>query len=173
MLSQRTQMLLVLGVMLLIASAGVTSQGPGTPKPLPPDSARLVKVATPLSGIIAVLGVEIHKGTDGRSLRPLFEEKSEGWRGHWFYEHHFHARGSKEGAIPRTEGVRTADWKYITYIDEKELYEELYDLKNDPFEERNLAADSKHAAKLREMKAIYTDYVKKLPPAVLPREKKK
>jgi arylsulfatase A-like enzyme len=118
-------------------------------------------------------GVPIPKGTDGRSLRPLLEEKTADWRTHWFYEHHFHARGSKEGAIPRTEGVRTADWKYITYIDEKEPFEELYDLKADPFEETNLAADPKHADKLKEMKALYADYVSKLPPPVLPREAKK
>src|SRR5262245_41074968 len=117
-------------------------------------------------------GVENPKGTDGRSLRPLLDGKASGWRDHWFYEHHFHARGSKEGAIPRTEGVRTAGWKYMTYIDEKEPYEELYDLKNDPREEHNLAADPEHAQRLRTMKAIYADYVKKLPPAVLPREKK-
>jgi arylsulfatase A-like enzyme len=117
--------------------------------------------------------IEIPKGTDGRSLRPLLEGKASGWRDHWFYEHHFHARGSKEGAIPRTEGVRTTDWKYITYIDEKEPLEELYDLKADPHEEKNLATDPKHAQKLNAMKAIYADYVKKLPPAVLPREKKK
>lgn len=118
-------------------------------------------------------GVPIPKGTDGRSLRPLLEGNAVDWRTHWFYEHHFHARGSKEGAIPRTEGVRTADWKYITYIDEKEPFEELYDLKSDPREETNLAADPKHAEKLKEMKALYADYVKKLPPPVLPREGKK
>src|SRR5262245_58880088 len=118
-------------------------------------------------------GVATPMGTDGRSLRPLLEGTATDWRKHWFYEHHFHARGSKEGAIPRTEGVRTADWKYITYIDEKEPFEELYDLKNDTHEETNLASDPKYAEKLTEMKALYGNYVKKLPPAVLPREKKK
>jgi arylsulfatase A-like enzyme len=118
-------------------------------------------------------GVPIPKGTDGRSLRPLLEEKTPNWRNHWFYEHHFHARGSKEGPIPRTEGVRTSEWKYITYIDEKEPFEELYDLKNDPLEEHNLVTDPKHAQRLRIMKAMYADYAQKLPPVVLPREKKK
>jgi arylsulfatase A-like enzyme len=118
-------------------------------------------------------GIAIPDGTDGHSLRPLLEGKPDGWRTHWFYEHHFHARGSKEGAIPRTEGVRTSEWKYITYIDEKEPFEELYDLKNDPHEEYNLAADAKYAKRLETMKAIYADYLKKLPAAVLPREGKK
>jgi arylsulfatase A-like enzyme len=118
-------------------------------------------------------GVPIPDGIDGRSLRPLLEGKTDGWRTHWFYEHHYHARGSKEGAIPRTEGVRTADWKYVTYIDEPQPFEELYDLKADPHEETNLATDPKHAAKLQEMKAMYANYVKNLPPPVLPREKPK
>jgi arylsulfatase A-like enzyme len=118
-------------------------------------------------------GVAIPDGTDGRSLRPLLEGKLESLRNHWFYEHHFHARGSKEGAIPRTEGVRTAEWKYITYIDEKEPFEELYNLKTDPHEETNLATDPRHGQRLQTMKALYADYVKKLPPAVLPKEKAK
>jgi arylsulfatase A-like enzyme len=118
-------------------------------------------------------GLPIPEGTDGRSLRPLLDGKTEGWRKDFFYEHHYHARGSKEGAIPRTEGVRTEDWKYITYIDEKEPFEELYDLKADPHEETNLATDPKHAAKLKEMKGLYEAYVKKLPPPVQPRESPK
>jgi arylsulfatase A-like enzyme len=118
-------------------------------------------------------GISIPEGTDGRSLRPLLDGRPDGWRTDWFYEHHYHARGSKEGAIPRTEGVRMADWKYITYIDEKEPYEELYDLTNDPHEEHNLMTDAKFAKRLEMMKAMYGDYLKKLPPAVLPREGKK
>ena len=118
-------------------------------------------------------GVRVPDGTDGKSLRPLLEGKTDSLREHWFYEHHYHARGSKEGAIPRSEGVRTSDLKYITYIDEKAPYEELFDLRNDPHEETNLAADPKHARRLQTMKAIYADYVKKLPPAVLPSIPKK
>lgn len=119
-------------------------------------------------------GVTIPEATDGRSLRPLLEGKFDTWRNHWFYEHHYHVgKASKEGDIPRTEGVRTSEWKYITYIDQKEPFEELYDLKNDPHEEHNLVADAKYAQRLQTMKAMYADYLKKLPPAVLPREGKK
>lgn len=58
------------------------------------------------------------KITDGQSLRPLLEGKTVGLRDDFFYEHHYHARGSKERTIPRTKGVRTEQWKYITSIDE-------------------------------------------------------
>jgi arylsulfatase A-like enzyme len=123
--------------------------------------------------ILDYAGVDIPQGIDGRSLRSLLEGKKTEWRDDFFYEHHFHNRNSKEGAIPRTEGVRSRDWKYITYIDEKMPYEELYDLRNDPFEEKNLAADPTHAKQLETMKKRYREFVEKLPPAVLPNTPKK
>ena len=45
-------------------------------------------------------------------------------------------------------------------------FEELYDLKADPHEERNLATDAKSAAKLAAMKALYRAEVERLPPAI-------
>lgn len=123
--------------------------------------------------ILDLAGADIPKDLDGRSLRPLLEGKKTNWRDDFFCEHHFHNRNSKEGAIPRTEGVRTKNWKYTTYIDEKEPYEELYDLVNDPFEEKNLAGDPAYARRLAELKRRYRDYVEKLPPAVLPNPPKK
>jgi arylsulfatase A-like enzyme len=95
---------------------------------------------------------------DGRSLL------APGRRESFFYEHHFHYNGK----IPRTEGVRTEDWKYITYFDVQPPYEELYDLKADPFEERNLARDPAHRARLESLRTRHLAYVAALPPAVLP-----
>lgn len=40
--------------------------------------------------------------------------------------------------IPPSEGVRTADWKYFRYVNDKST-EELYNLKDDPSEINNLA----------------------------------
>lgn len=45
-------------------------------------------------------------------------------------------------------GIRTEDWRYIRYADGSE---ELYDMKNDPNEWTNLAADPKHAARKQEL----------------------
>jgi arylsulfatase A-like enzyme len=45
-------------------------------------------------------------------------------------------------------GIRTEDWRYIHYADGSE---ELYDMKNDPNEWTNLAADPKHAATKQEL----------------------
>ncbi len=54
--------------------------------------------------------------------------------------------------IPPSEGVRTAEWKYFRYVNDKSA-EELYNLKVDPKEINNLAAKSaiyKCTAKFRE-----------------------
>jgi arylsulfatase A-like enzyme len=50
--------------------------------------------------------------------------------------------------IPRSEGVRTEQWKYMRYFDQNPAYEELYDLSQDPHEERNLARDPGQAQTL-------------------------
>ena len=110
---------------------------------------------------------------DGRHeprSRSLGSEKLE-WRSHFFYDHHFFVSTNPNNHIPRTEGVRTERWKYITYTDHPEFVE-LFDLKNDPFEEKNLAGDEKHKEQLAEMKALYEKEVKRLPPAHPGREKK-
>ncbi|MFD1316410.1 alpha-L-rhamnosidase-related protein [Namhaeicola litoreus] len=53
--------------------------------------------------------------------------------------------------IPPSEGVRTKEWKYFRYVNDKTI-EELYNLKDDPKEIKNLIGDKKHqkiAAALR------------------------
>ncbi len=115
--------------------------------------------------ILDLAGLPVPPGTDGRSLRPLLEGRSSEWRKHMFYEHHFSAPNAP---IPRTEGVRTPEWKYVTYFDVAPPYEELYDLLHDPFEEKNLATDPGRRQRLEEMRTLHRDTVSRLPPAVLP-----
>jgi arylsulfatase A-like enzyme len=117
--------------------------------------------------VLDLAGVKVPEKMDGRSLKPLLEGKSVEWRTDFFYEHHFHYNGK----IPRTEGVRTADWKYITYFDVNPPYEELYDLKNDPQEEKNLATDAAHQERLAALRTLYKQHVAKLPAAVVPAKK--
>jgi arylsulfatase A-like enzyme len=114
--------------------------------------------------VLDFAGLAVPAGIDGRSLRPLVEGRPREWRTDFFYEHHYHHGGK----IPRTEGVRTADWKYITYFDVDPPFEELYDLRADPFEERNLATDAGHRDRLEALRARHRDYVARLGPPVLP-----
>lgn len=99
---------------------------------------------------------------DGRSLRGLLIGRASSWRSEFFYEHHFHY-GNK---IPRTEGLRDDRWKYVTYFDPP--YEQLFDLKEDPRELRNLALDPAGAEKLASMRARYRQAAGALGPPVLP-----
>ena len=48
--------------------------------------------------------------------------------------------------------MRTDRWKYVRYIGRDPRYEELYDLVNDPGEERNLAADAEYTSTLEKMR---------------------
>lgn len=99
---------------------------------------------------LTLAGIEIQKSlpVDGRSMIPLLREKNgEGWRKDFLCEHLFeHAK------IPRSEGVRTRRWKYIRYIDQVPVREELYDLHTDPSERVNLAGEDQHAVRLKELR---------------------
>ncbi len=114
--------------------------------------------------VLALASLEPPEGTDGRSLAPLLAGERPAWRQDFLYEHHYH----HGGRIPRTEGIRTRRWKYITYFDVAPPFEEMYDLAADPLEERNLAKDPAHAETLKALKARYEEMRAALPPAVVP-----
>jgi arylsulfatase A-like enzyme len=55
--------------------------------------------------------------------------------------------------------VRTKDWKLIHYVDQTGM-DELYDLKRDPYEMKNLATDPKAKDALAKMQAELAKVVK-------------
>ncbi|MGH9338077.1 MAG: sulfatase family protein [Acidobacteriota bacterium] len=92
------------------------------------------------STMLDYAGVDIPSSIQGRSLLPLLGGERPAWRQEFFYEHRFQHR-----LIPQSEGIRTQDgWKYVRYVDREPVYEELYDLREDPREVANLAKDSQH-----------------------------
>ncbi len=93
-----------------------------------------------LAGITAPIGMQ------GRSVLPMVSNSSITGRAEWFYENHF--RNNRFGPIAASEGIRTANWKYIRYIDTQPVIEQLFDLQNDPREEKNLADDPDHQPRL-------------------------
>lgn len=109
--------------------------------------------------LLDLAGQPVPAAMQGRSLAGLVRtgKVPEDWRTEFFYEHH-----SVPDRIPPCEGVRTQRWKYIRWIKSEPLVEELYDLQSDPLEERNLIADSRHAAQLAELKAKWQRYSREL-----------
>jgi len=64
--------------------------------------------------------------------------------------------------IPPSEGVRTAEWKYFRYVNDKS-WEELYNLKNDPNELENLAKNKKYQTVLKELRSKTNELAKHYP----------
>ena len=90
----------------------------------------------------------------GRSWKPLLSGDASHWRTSWFYEYNYEKQFPY---TPNVRAVRTDQWKYIHYPHgdggpDRHLAE-LYDVKNDPLELKNLINDPAYAAKIAELKA--------------------
>ncbi|WP_167607719.1 family 78 glycoside hydrolase catalytic domain [Maribellus sediminis] len=98
--------------------------------------------------IADLAGVEAPNAWQGKSLMPLVTGKEESiGRDTILIEHLWEFEN-----IPPSEGVRTNEWKYLRYINDKSL-EELYNLKDDPKEINNLAGNPKYEKVLLEFRA--------------------
>ncbi|MDX2269912.1 MAG: sulfatase [Bryobacter sp.] len=82
---------------------------------------------------LSVAGVTVPAAVQGRNLLPLVRGEKPAWRREWFYSHLFPGFPPKV-TIPKSEGLRTERWKYIRWIEEKPAREEVYDLRQDPGE---------------------------------------
>jgi arylsulfatase A-like enzyme len=92
-------------------------------------------------------------GIHGSSWKSLLQGKSAGWRSSWFYAYNYEKQFPY---TPNVRGVRTERWKYIHYPHGDggpDRYKaELYDLKNDPNETKNLIDNPVQAGRLAELK---------------------
>lgn len=117
-------------------------------KPEPQKPAPSSKIALNIDvapTILAFAGVPKPETMQGSNL---LDQTS---RNAFFYEHTY----SKSPKIPQTEGVVTADFKYMLFIEHN--YEELYNVKTDPYETQNLASDPAYKTKLAEMRKRYKE----------------
>lgn len=93
-------------------------------------------------------GIEKPKNWQGKSLMPLLKNpKSSIQRDTILVEHLWEFT-----QIPPSEGVRTKDWKYFRYVNNKSQ-EELYDLRKDVSEVNNLAKNADYKAVLNEYRS--------------------
>lgn len=64
----------------------------------------------------------------------------------------------------RSRGIRTKQYQYFEYFQHTPVIEELYDLENDPDEQKNLVSDPKYTSTLEEMRKKAAElYAKALP----------
>ena len=99
--------------------------------------------------MLELAGIPTPGVMQGRSLVPLLRGNTPpDWRTEFFYEHH-----SVADRIPKCEGIRTDRWKYLRWIAEQPVKEELYDLSADPLEEHNLVSDERQTATLSDLRA--------------------
>ncbi len=97
--------------------------------------------------ILDLAGVERPKSWHGKSLLPMVSGKETSLNRDtiliehlWEFQH-----------IPPSEGVRTAEWKYFRYVNDKSA-EELYNLTEDPRETNNLAGEAAHRQVLENLR---------------------
>jgi len=96
--------------------------------------------------VLDVCGAKPLADIHGRSWKPLLAGDATGWRTAWFYEYNYEKQFPY---TPNVRGVRTDTWKYVHYPhgdggpDRHKA--ELYNLKDDPGESKNLIDDPAHA----------------------------
>ncbi len=84
----------------------------------------------------------------GQDLSPLYlETRSPAWRDEFFYEH---PTVTSKDRIPSSRAVIGKNWKFIEWPEFD--HQQLFDLKNDPGELRNLAEDPAHATEQKKMR---------------------
>lgn len=93
--------------------------------------------------MLGIAGITAPKNYQGQNLMPFVEKGNiPSNRKSILIEHLW-----KLPEIPSSEGIRSANWKYFRYR-LISAPEELYDLKSDPLEKNNLAANPKYAKQL-------------------------
>jgi N-acetylglucosamine-6-sulfatase len=100
--------------------------------------------------LLELAGVSPPATVQGRSLVPLLKGLDREWRRSFLIEYY------SDRVFPRIQkmgykAVRTARWKYIHYV-ELDGMDELYDLKADPYEMRNIIDRRDAARALEDMK---------------------
>ena len=98
--------------------------------------------------ILNFAGIQVPAAMQGKSMMPLLKDENIGFRDHFLCEHLYELK-----FIPKSEGIRTVDWKYFRYIDDPD-HEELYHLGKDPLEVTNLIHEADLRPKLEELRKL-------------------
>jgi len=134
-------------VPLIVATPG--AKGNGKPSKA---LAELVDVYPTLADLC---GLPAPKYLDGKSLRPVLENPSANVKDAAFTQ-------IRRGSDYDGYSIRTARWRY-TLWDDGRRGEQLFDMESDPGEAKNLAADSKHASLVKELKQRVRAHAQAMP----------
>lgn len=95
--------------------------------------------------ILEICGAEPLENIHGKSWKNLVTVGDDAWRTSWFYEYDYEKQFPY---TPNIRGVRTDRWKYIRYPHgdggPDRIEPELYDIRSDPHETRNLSRDKRY-----------------------------
>ncbi|HLO23651.1 MAG TPA: sulfatase [Methyloceanibacter sp.] len=121
-------------------------RGPGIPKD--ETRAELVNNLDVVATIAELAGVSPDYALDGHTLAPLFADANAPWRSALLIESPV-SRFQRSDS--RFTGVRTATLKYVRY---DRGFEQLFDLRTDPYELRNEAGKASHARDLASLRSL-------------------
>jgi iduronate 2-sulfatase len=124
-------------VPLLIVDPG---QEPGTTE-------ALVELVDVYPTLVALCGLPVAKGLEGRSLAPLLENPEQPWAESAMSQYPRARQGNRHSGHGEFMGytIRTRDHRYVEWRNwdtEEVVSVELYDHRNDPDESANVAQDS-------------------------------
>ncbi len=136
------------------------------------QSNELVALVDIAATLLDLTNTPIPEQMQGHSLKPLMKGDKTIWRQEIFLENMMTIQN-----YPRMESVRTHKWKYVRYFDknkdqlyadmsvasikgEQPIYEELFDLANDPQEINNLISEPLHTDVLKRLRKKNAQLVK-------------
>lgn len=134
-------------VPLIIASPGAKGDGQ--------SSKALAELVDLYPTLADLCGLPAPGYLDGKSLRPVLEDPSASIKEAAFTQ-------IRRGNDYDGYSIRTVRWRY-TLWDDGRRGEQLFDLESDPHESKNLAADSKHASLVKELKQRVRAYAHAIP----------
>lgn len=103
--------------------------------------------------LLAFAGIAAPPRMQGHDIAPLYlSVRKPAWRNEFFYEH---ATIRSVDFIPASEALVRADVKYIYWP--QVGYEELFDLRRDPREARNLVGDTRSAPLLARLRTRFAE----------------